>query len=326
MNIDEILYYGNSLDFYHTWERPKVIISDGPYGVSGYKGDTHSPELMIEDYELHIKEWTKYALPGATLWFWNTEIGWANIHPILNRYGWIYKGTNTWNKTIRFAAGNTNTKTLTKFPVVTEICVQYILPHKFFINDEQVSEKEWLRSEWKRTGLPFSEANIACDVKSAATRKYLSSDHLWYSPPKNAFEKLVNYANKNGKKTNIPYFSIDKERPLTAEEWENIHPYFNLKAGITNVWDVPQLSGKERIRIEGKNKSLHNNQKPLQLMERIIEASSKESDMIWEPFGGLCSAVVAAQKLKRRAVAAEINPEMYEFAKNRLKIEQLSLF
>ena len=33
------IFNGDSLDLYSEWATPTVIISDGPYGVSGFKGD-----------------------------------------------------------------------------------------------------------------------------------------------------------------------------------------------------------------------------------------------------------------------------------------------
>ena len=63
------------------------------------------------------------------------------------------------------------------------------------------------------------------------------------------------------------------------------------------------------------------NQKPLELLERIIRSSSDPGDVVWEPFGGLCSATVAALRTGRKAFAAEINPKFYNAAKERLSHE-----
>lgn len=320
------LNLGDSQQYYSHWGQPDVIISDGPYGIKGFDGDLDDPKKLPEFYEDHIKLWTKFARPGATLWFWNTEIGWANVHPLLEEAGWIYKGVNIWNKGLGFIAGNSNSKTLTKFPTVTEVCVQYILPPLFNIDGEKYSEQQWLRKEWQRTGMPLSKTNEASGVKSAATRKYFTSDNLWYSPPTNAFEKLVNYANKFGNNEGKPYFSIDGKVPLTGQEWERIHQTFKLPIGITNVWDTPQVSGKERLKQMGGKKSLHTNQKPLVLMNRIIESSTDELDTVWEPFGGLCTGIVSAIQLNRVGFAAEIDVNMYKEAKIRLEEEELKLF
>ena len=66
------------------WPSPTVIISDGPYGINSYPGDLISPEELPDWYRPHVQQWTKKALPSTTLWFWNTEIGWATCHPLLD--------------------------------------------------------------------------------------------------------------------------------------------------------------------------------------------------------------------------------------------------
>jgi len=61
---------------------------------------------------------------------------------------------------------------------------------------------------------------------------------------------------------------------------------------------------------------------PLRLIERIIQASSDPGDVIWEPFGGLCSIAVAALHTERQCYSAEILPEYYELAYERLEKEE----
>jgi site-specific DNA-methyltransferase (adenine-specific) len=89
-----------------------------------------------------------------------------------------------------------------------------------------------------------------------------------------------------------------------------------------NVWDRPALRGDERFKLNGSSgKAIHLNQKPLDLMSRVIEASSDASDIIWEPFGGLFTASIAAARLGRRAYGAEIDPTYFHFALQRLATE-----
>ena len=56
-------------------------------------------------------------------------------------------------------------------------------------------------------------------------------------------------------------------------------------------------------------------------MARIIEASTREGDVIWEPFGGLFSASVAARRLNRVSYGAEIDPTYFHYACQRLAKE-----
>ena len=67
-----------------------------------------------------------------------------------------------------------------------------------------------------------------------------------------------------------------------------------------------------------QGKALHPNQKPLELMELIIKSSSDPGDIVWEPFGGLCTGSIAAVRLGRQAFASEINHQMHKCAKRRL--------
>lgn len=320
------IYNADVCELYISWDRPIVIICDGPYGVSGFAGDPPTPEALPLWYEPHIEAWSQKATPLTTLWFWNTEIGWANVHPVLVKHGWRYVNCHVWDKGIGHIAGNSNTKTLRKFPVVTEVCVQYVKKARFEVGERWLTMQEWLRYEWERTGLPLYKANEACGVKNAATRKYLTKDHLWYYPPPEAFEQMVIYANEHGDPEGQPYFSLDNQSLMTAAQWKNMRSKFACEVGVTNVWSEPPVRGSERLK--KRYKCVHLNQKPLKLFELIIRVSSDVGDLVWEPFGGLCTGAVAAHRLGRKSLSAEIDSEFYQLAMKRLEsydIHQIAL-
>ena len=317
------LYDGNAEDHYAQWPRPTCIVSDGPYGVDGFPGDTRTAASLAEWYEPHIEAWSARATPETTLWFWSTEVGWATVHPVLVANGWDYRCCNIWDKGLGHVAGNANTQTLRKFPVVTEVCVHYVKAARFDVDGETVSMQQWLRHEWQRTGLPLRLANDACGVLNAATRKYLTADHLWYYPPPEAFAKLADYANVHGDPAGRPYFSIDGERPVSADKWARFRAKFDCSVGVTNVWRHPQVGGSERVQGERsgmkyKYRSLHGSQKPIKLIDLVIRSSTGPGDCVWEPFGGLCPGALVSHASNRRYVAAERNPEFYAAAVERL--------
>lgn len=318
-----IIHFDRAENLYGSWPSPISIISDGPYGVSGYPGDNHKAETLADWYEPHIKSWSKYSSPGTTLWFWNTEVGWATVHPVLIANGWEYRCCNIWDKGLGHVAGNANTLTLRKFPVVTEVCAHYVKAATFQVSSKSLTMQEWLRHEWKRTQLPLRLANEACGVLNAATRKYLTADHLWYYPPVEAFVKLSQYANEHGDPKGRPYFSIDGKRPVPGHQWAGLRAKFTCDVGITNVWREPQVSGSERIQgtrnaMKYKFSSLHGSQKPLKFIELTIRASTDEGDVVWEPFGGLCPGAVVSRYLGRQYYGAEIIREFYAAAVERL--------
>ncbi len=312
------LSHDNSLNRYSGWPSPTVIISDGAYGVLGFDGDTADHQAIPQWYEPHARAWSRFALPATTLWFWNSEIGWAAAHPVLEQCGFRYVNCNIWNKGTSHIAGNVNTRSIRRFPVVTEVCVQYV---KETLVDGQTL-KAWLLSEWKRSGLALREANDACGVKNAAVRKYFDQGHLWYFPPPEAMENLSRYANTHGAPEGRPYYSLEGRAPVTAAQWSCMRPRFDCPHGVTNVWERSALRGSERVTVQGlKGRAVHLNQKPLDLMERIIHASSEPGDVVWEPFGGLFSGCIAARRLGRRAFGAEIDSTYFQYGLARVKRE-----
>lgn len=323
------LHRGDVRDAYGAWPTPTTIISDGAYGVRGFHGDTVGPEELGQWYRPHVEAWTDAAHPSTTLWFWNTEVGWANVHPVLVEHGWDYVQTITWDKGISHIAGNVNGKTIRRFPVVSEVCVLY--QRKFAVDTPSGSTpvQQWLRHEWVRAGIPLYKANEACGVKNAATRKYLTQDWLWYWPPGEMMEKLAAYANEHGKGTGWPYFSLDGSTPVTAKEWDKLRYRWTHQHGITNVWQRGPLHDSERLKGTLRRSaprvykptagsSAHLNQKPLEFMERLVRAVTEEGDVVWEPFGGLASASVAAVALGRNAYVAELDKSFAALAEERL--------
>lgn len=329
-NVPYSLYHGNVSEVYHKWPAPDLIVSDGAYGVRGFHGDTTDTDGLVDWYQPHVLEWAKAAKPSTSLWFWNTEVGWATVHPLLLATGWEYVQLAIWDKGLAHIAGNVNGKTIRQLPVVTEVSALY--RRKVFLqtgDGQTLDAKGWLRAEWQRSGLPMCKANEACEVKNAATRKYLASDWLWYWPPGEAVQKMAEYCTRFGSHTDWPYFSLDGANPITAEAWDKLRAVWNHRNGVTNVWSRPPLADSERLRgtmersaprihKPSKQSTAHLNQKPLDLMLTQINAATNAGDIVWEPFGGLASASVASVLLGRQAYVAEIDDTFAELAKVRL--------
>lgn len=311
------LYRGDALHAYADWLPPTCIISDGPYGLGKFPGEPRSPEGLAEWYAPHAAAWAARAKPNTTLWFWNSELGWAMSHPALEMNGWEYEEAVIWDKGIAHIAGNVNSKTIRGIPVVTELAVRYT--RKLTLKDEHghaLPAKEWLRREWQRSGLPLSQSNAATGTANAATRKYLTQCDLWYFPPGEAVEAMAQWCQARGLPTRRPYFSLDGRTPVSAAAWNLLRSKWSHTHGQTNVWQEPPVHNGERVKVG--NAYLHANQKPIRLLARQIEACTDERDVVWEPFGGLCSASVAAIRSGRVAHAAEIHKEYQDAALGRL--------
>lgn len=84
--------------------------------------------------------------------------------------------------------------------------------------------------------------------------------------------------------------------------------------GTSDILSVPNKKLKDS---NGKN--LHDTEKPVELMKILIDNSSKENDIVIDPFMGIGSTGVAAKELNRRFVGIEIDEIYFNIAKRRIK-------
>ena len=54
---------------------------------------------------------------------------------------------------------------------------------------------------------------------------------------------------------------------------------------------------------------LHPTMKPIELVERAIRNSSKSRDIVFDPFGGAGTTLIAAERSGRRARLVELDPK-----------------
>jgi len=81
---------------------------------------------------------------------------------------------------------------------------------------------------------------------------------------------------------------------------------------LNDIWtDISISLGEERLG--------YATQKPVALLERIISASSKEGDLILDPFCGCGTTIAAAEKLGRKWVGIDITTLAISLIKRRLK-------
>lgn len=135
---------------------------------------------------------------------------------------------------------------------------------------------------------------------------------------------------------------------LTSEKWEgwkvgNLRPVFEpilwfmkpYKIGGTladNILEYEVGAYNEKILdkynqktnnlffIESQNsdKGLHPTQKPLKLMELLIELTTTKEQVVLDPFAGSATTLVAAYNLERHFIGFEQSKEYYDIAKQRI--------
>ena len=117
------------------------------------------------------------------------------------------------------------------------------------------------------------------------------------------------------------YFTHSTEIVIWAAKNEKSRHYFDyhqMKAmnqgkQMRNVWEIGAPPGKE------KQFGKHPTQKPLDLLNRIVLASTKEGDLVIDPFCGSSTTGVSAVMLNRKYVGIELEEEYLQLSVKRLK-------
>ncbi len=142
-----------------------------------------------------------------------------------------------------------------------------------------------------------------------AYRPNLIYEYKGYKPPENGWmitkEKMEQW-DKEGR----IYFPKEKGGRLRRKSFAD-----ELRGmPIQNLWtDIPELNSQAAERLG------YPTQKPLALLERVINASSNEGDIVLDPFCGCGTTIAAAQKLNRRWIGIDITHLSIALMKYRLK-------
>ena len=130
-------------------------------------------------------------------------------------------------------------------------------------------------------------------------------------PEKQSYRKetefLWFYSNENH------YLNIDEIRiPYTNGGVEKDKRKNPKGKTCGNVWEYSRIMKNYPEWVN------HPTQKPLNLCNRIVKASSNQGDFVYIPFGGSGSEIISCKNLNRKFIANEINKEYYKLIYKRL--------
>ena len=193
-------------------------------------------------------------------------------------------------------------------------------------HDVILSYRKTGKSTWNvdATFLPYDEHSL--DAKTAAKYSHRDPDGRLY--------RLDNLTNPNRNRPNLTYEFLGvtrvwrwtKERMQAAYDQglvvqtrpgsvPALKRYLDEQRGrpFGDVWtDIPPLNSQAKERLG------YPTQKPEALLERIINASSNEGDVVLDPFCGCGTATVAAERLNRRWIGIDITHLAMSLMRHRL--------
>ena len=145
-------------------------------------------------------------------------------------------------------------------------------------------------------------------------------------------QKILNVCTENGFKF-IKSIIWDKGNKIMGQFYMSQFEYilfFRKGRGIKiNNCGTPDILSIPNKKTKDKNgKNLHDTEKPIDLMKILIENSSKENDLVLDPFMGSGTTAIACLNTDRQYIGFELDPDYYNQATKRLERHksQLNLF
>lgn len=265
------------------------IITDPPYmGVVNESWDNQweSVDEYLKWCETWISESRRVLKRSGSFYIYGWSYQLSKLIPIFEKYGFSFKQDIVIWKGMKSAAGRVSNK-LKMFPTTTEHLHFYYVDSKEYIRT-LLNQK---REEYK---LDTSEINEYLGKAS-------TGGGTWSG-----------IAGKGQKKLNEP----------TRDDWNKLDklfgglpPYddivykFNLPSGVTDVFDDINFYDKEYKKVK-----FHPTQKPIKLVERIIECSTNPGDVVLDLFGGSGSTAIGCINTDRNYILSEIDKSYYEMS------------
>ena len=179
--------------------------------------------------------------------------------------------------------------------------LRIVLDETFGVKNFQ-SEIIWFYKRWSNSKKGLLNNHQVIFFYSKTNQFKFNQIYIDYSPTTNLdqiFQERIR--NKNGK--TIYKTSEDGNVKLIKE-----------KKGVPlgDVWEIPYLNPK------AKERTGYPTQKPILLLERIINLTTNEGDLVLDPFCGSGTTLVSAKLLNRKFIGIDKDEEAIKLAKNRI--------
>ena len=132
-------------------------------------------------------------------------------------------------------------------------------------------------------------------------------------PTKEQYQTIRDYLNKDSKEEYLrkDYEYLRKDYEDLRKDYEDLRRPFNVTAEVpyTDVWTFPTVK---------YYKGKHPCEKPSELLEHVIKASSRSEAIVLDCFAGSGSTLIAAKNLGRNFVGIEIDPHWVDVCYEKL--------
>ena len=130
----------------------------------------------------------------------------------------------------------------------------------------------------------------------------------WDLPTKETYQELIDAFTidewagyKKYEALRHEYEALRHEYEALRHEYEDLRRVYNHQLGIYEVIDIPIINNNENTK--------HPTTKPVELFEILIKTSSNPADVVFDPFLGSGTTLLACRKTNRIGLGCEISPE-----------------
>ena len=179
-----------------------------------------------------------------------------------------------------------------------------------------------LQKEINKKGQVFKHNNIKPQeyipelyrVLKDGSHCYIMTNHV-------NLQEMINVATESGFKF-VKCLIWDKGNKIMGQYYMSSFEYILFlrkgKAKRINNCGTADILRVPNIKLKGEDgKNLHDTEKPVELMKIMIDNSSNEGDIVFDPFMGIGSTGVACLELNRRFIGVELDEQYFPIAKYR---------
>ena len=180
--------------------------------------------------------------------------------------------------------------------------VRILLDNIFGENNFQ-SEIIWYYKRWSNSKKGLLSSHQTIYFYSKTENFKFNKIYTDYSETTNIDQILQKRVrDKNGK---ITYAKDKNGNIINSDEKKGVP--------LSDVWEIPYLNPKAKERVG------YPTQKPILLLERIIEIASNEGDIILDPFCGSGTTLIAGKLKNRKVIGIDISKEAIKITQERLQ-------
>lgn len=314
------LYEQDAFEFMETMNGDCVnlILTDPPYGITGAPWDEKPDTARL------FKEFRRILKPfGNLLIFGVPPFSSAIVHE--NRKA--YSHTLYWKKNASTGFLNSKNQPLR---IVEEIAV-----FRFAHADNTgkfLEARKYMQTERRRAKLTRSQCNEICG--SQMSSHYFTNGAQFALPSREAYEKLQSatgffqkdyrelsemMTNGGGGNKRRVCFNPCAETEIIKSSNTSTTLYAGMKRKPGEVFEALKGCPTNLLEYKISKKTGHPSEKPVDLLERLINLYSNPGDLVFDPFMGTGATGAACLQAGRRFIGIERDNGFFEKAKERLE-------